>query len=105
MTEEDVPSANDLPEFHGKRYNPGPAAASNMVCDYAYDTRCNITCLARNNELLQSKYYLFAKICFPTFDSVYGNCSLDHTMYEHSTVSNCRDSYNTRRELEEQVYR
>jgi hypothetical protein len=101
MTEEYVPSANDFPEFHGKQYNPGAAEDSRIVCDYAHDTRCDGTCL---NELLEKQLYPHKKICFPSFDSVYGNCSIERTMYENATVQNRRQAYNTRRDVEEQIY-
>jgi hypothetical protein len=54
-TEKDISSANDLPEFHGKKYNPGAPEDSNIVCDYAHDIRCDGTCLTWNNKLLQRK--------------------------------------------------
>jgi hypothetical protein len=90
MKEEDISSANDVPEF--QRYNPGSKVDSNIVCNYVLDTRCDRTCLAWNNELLQSKLYPYAKLCFPSFDPVYGNCSIQRTMYENSTPLNRDDS-------------
>jgi hypothetical protein len=104
MTEEYKPSANDYPEYHGKLYNPGAAEDSRIVCDYAHDTRCDGTCLTWTNELLGRELYPHQKICFPTFDWVYGNCSIERTMYENSTVNNRRQAYNTRKDVEDQIY-
>jgi hypothetical protein len=96
MAEEDILQAKDLPTFHGRDYKPGAAYDSNIVCDYAHDTRCDGSCLPWNNEWLQGDLYPHAMICFPTFDLVYGNCSLDRTMYENCAIQQPRDSYRTR---------
>jgi hypothetical protein len=105
MAEEDVLPAKDLPTCHGRDYKPGAAYDSKIVCDYAHDTRCDGSPLAWNDEWLQGYLYLCAMICFPYFDLVYGNCSLDWTMYENCAIQHPRDSYRTRKKLEEQINR
>jgi hypothetical protein len=105
MTEEDILQAKDLPTFHGRDYKPGAAYDSKIVCDCAHDTRCDGSCLPWNDEWLQGHLYPHAMICFPNFDLVYGNCSLDRTMYENCAIQHPRDSYRTRIELEEQIDR
>jgi hypothetical protein len=96
MAEEDVLPANDLPTFHGREYNPGAAYDSKMVCDSAHNTRCDGSCLAWNSEWLQGYLYPHAMIFFPCFDMIYGNYSLDRTMYENCAIQHPRDSYRTR---------
>jgi hypothetical protein len=105
MAEEDVLRANDIPTFHGREYNPGAAYDSKIVCDYAHATRCDGSCLAWNNKWLQGDLYPHAMICFPSFDLVYGNCSLDRTVYKNCALQHPHDCYRTRIELEEQIYR
>jgi hypothetical protein len=105
MAEADILQAKDLPTFHGRDYKPGAAYDSKMVCDYAHDTRCNGSCLPWNDQWLQGFLYPHAMICFPNFDLVYGNCSLDRTMYENCTIQHPRDSYRTRIELKEKIDR
>jgi hypothetical protein len=105
MAEEALPPANDLPTFHGREYNRGAAYDSKIVCDYAHDTRCDGSCLAWNNEWIQGDLCPHAMICSPSFDLDYGNCSLDRTMYANWAIQHPRDSYATRIELEEQIYR
>jgi hypothetical protein len=77
MAEVDILQAKDLPTLDGRDYKPGAAYDSKIVCDYAHDTRCDGSCLPWNNEWLQGDLYPHAMICFPNFDLVYGNCSLD----------------------------
>jgi hypothetical protein len=96
-------AGEDLPTFHEKRYNRGDAYDSKIVCDSAHDTRCDGSCLAWNDELLQGDLYRHAMMCFPSFDLVYGNCSLDRTMFESCALLHRRDSYRTRIELEEHI--
>jgi hypothetical protein len=67
--------------------------------------RCDGSCLPWNDEWLQGFLYPHAMICFPNFDLVYGNCSLDRTMYENCAIQHPRVSYRTRIELEEQIGR
>jgi hypothetical protein len=105
MAEEDILQAKDLPTFHGRDYKPGAAYDSKIVCDYAHDTRCDGSCLPLNDEWLQGDLYPHAMICFPNFDLVYGNCSLDRTMYENCAIQHPCDSYRMRIELEEQIGR
>jgi hypothetical protein len=61
--------------------------------------------LAWNDKWLQGYLYPHAMISFPNFDLVYGNCSLDRTMYENCAIQHPRDSYRMRIELEEQIDR
>jgi hypothetical protein len=96
MAEEDILQAKDLPTFHGRDYKPGAACNSKIVCDYAHETRCNGSCLPWNDEWLQGDLYPHAMICFPNFDLVYGNCSLDRTMCENCAIQHPRDSYRRR---------
>jgi hypothetical protein len=105
MAEEDVLPANDLPTFHGREYNPGAAHDSKIVCDSAHDTRCDRSCLAWDDEWLQGYLHPHAMIYFPSFDLVYGNCSLYRTMYENCASQHPGESYRKRLELEEQIYR
>jgi hypothetical protein len=105
MAAEDVLQAKDLPTFHGREYNPGAAYESKIVCDNAHDTRCHGSCLAWNDEWRQGYLYPYAMICFPSFELVYGSCSLDRTMYENCAIQHPRESYRTRIELEEQIDR
>jgi hypothetical protein len=105
MAEEDILQAKYLPTFHGRDYKPGAAYDSKIVCDYAHDTRCDGSCLPWNDEWLQGDLYPHAMTCFPNFDLVYGNCSLDRTMYENCAIQHPHDSYITRIELEEHIGR
>jgi hypothetical protein len=105
MVEEGILQAKDLPTFHGRDYKPGAAYDSKIVCDYAHDTRCDGSCLTWNDEWLQGFLYPHVMICFPNFDLVYGNCSLDRTMHENCAIQHPHDSYRTRIELEEQINR
>jgi hypothetical protein len=60
--------------------------------------------LAWNDEWLQGYLYPYAMICFPSYDLVYGNYSLDRTMYANCAIQHPHESYRKRLELEEQIY-
>ena len=68
------------PRFGNKVYLPGQT--NNLIVDYAHDAECDATCTPWKDEFLKSQLFPEEKICFPTFDDVYGNCNMVRTNYE-----------------------
>ena len=68
------------PRFGNKVYLPGQT--NHLIVDYAHDAECNGTCTKWKDEFLKSQLFPEEKICFPTFDEVYGNCNMVRTNYE-----------------------
>ncbi len=71
---------NDI-RFCGKKYIP--AEGEDVICDYAHDSTCDGTCVPWDNNFLIPQMYPEEKICFPSFDEVYGNCNLKRTGFEN----------------------
>ena len=68
------------PRFGTKVYLPGQT--NNLIIDYAHDAACDGTCTLWKDEFLATQLFPEEKICFPTFDEVYGNCNMNRTKYE-----------------------
>jgi hypothetical protein len=82
---EESSSVNKIPESGGKVYKPG--AVEPIICDYAHDTRCDGKCFIWKDKVLDKQLFpMEKKICFPSFDEVYGNCNIKRTNYENQCV-------------------
>jgi hypothetical protein len=78
VTKRTFDSGNQL---NVQKYKPG--AGADVICDFAHDTRCDGTCVLWNKNLLLEQLYPKEKICFPSFDNVYGNCNMKRTKFEN----------------------
>jgi hypothetical protein len=78
---------NKIPESREKVYKAG--AVEPIICDYAHDTRCDGKCLIWKDKFLDKQLFpMKKKICFPSFDEVYGNCNIERTDYENRFIIN-----------------
>ena len=75
---------NTVPTFGGKVYQPGQGKP--FVCDYSHQLECDGTCSPWSDDLLGQQIFPEERICFPSFDDVFGNCSIERTRYENRNV-------------------
>jgi hypothetical protein len=84
---EESSSVIKIAESRGKVYKPG--AVEPIICDYAHDTRCDGKCLIWKDKSLDKQLFpMEKKICFPSFDEVYGKCNIERTNYENQCIIN-----------------
>jgi hypothetical protein len=84
---EESSSVNKIHESRGKVYKPGPVEP--IICDYAHNTRCDGKCLIWKGKVLDKQLFpMEKKICFPSFDEVYGNCNIERTNCENQCIIN-----------------
>ncbi len=79
---------NEVPRIGSSLYSPGQSLGFPFVCDYAHEMECDGTCLRWTDDLLEAELFPLTKICFPSFDDAYGNCSLQRTHYENRHILN-----------------
>jgi hypothetical protein len=72
---------NIVPQYGATKYKP--CEGDDVICDYTHDTRCDGNCLTWRDDFLLAQLYPEEKICFPSFDEVYGNCSMRRTNIEN----------------------
>jgi hypothetical protein len=85
---EESSSVNEIPESRGKVYK-ADGAVEPIICDYAHDTRYDGKCLIWKDKFLDKQLFpMKKKICFPSFDEVYGNCNIERTDYENRFIIN-----------------